>query len=92
VRALRVGDKHAAEPEAQAELLGETFFPATRTQPCSLTTDFDPEQREARAWRQFTEDELKNAVSVSRPKRDRVTGCGIRTVWRGRRGVDVSRR
>jgi hypothetical protein len=34
-----------------------------RTQPCSLTTDFDPEQREARAWRQFTKDELKNAVS-----------------------------
>jgi hypothetical protein len=28
---------------------------------------------------------------LSRPKRDRVTGCGIRTVWRGRRGVDVSR-
>jgi hypothetical protein len=62
VCALRVGDQHAAELEAQAELLGKTFFPATRTQPCSLTMDFDPEQREARAWRQFTKDKLKSAV------------------------------
>jgi hypothetical protein len=31
VRALRVRDKHAAELEAQVELLGKTFFPATRT-------------------------------------------------------------
>jgi hypothetical protein len=62
VRALRVRDKHAAEPKAQAKLLGKTFFPTTRTQLCSLTMDFDPEQRKARAWRQFTKDELKVAV------------------------------
>jgi hypothetical protein len=62
VCALRVGDQHTAELEVQAELLGKTFFPATRTQPCSLTTDFDLEQQEARAWRQFTKDKLKSAV------------------------------
>jgi ribonuclease HI len=61
VKALKVGDVHAATPDAQAALLGDTFFPP-EGRACATETDFDPTVRPSREWVPFVASELQEAI------------------------------
>jgi hypothetical protein len=63
VGALRTSNgSYATKPEQKAEVLQDTFFPSTPPT-VQLSQDFDPPQRPARSWVEFTAVELAEALS-----------------------------
>jgi ribonuclease HI len=61
VKALKVGDVHAATPDTQAALLGDTFFPP-EGRVCATETDFNPIVLPSREWLPFVASELQEAI------------------------------
>jgi hypothetical protein len=81
VCALRSGDWHAADPESQAKLLREVFFPPQPSQSCSTSTAFDPAQAPTCTWKPFTGKELYHALKdTSNTSAARGLGLGYKLI------------